>query len=96
MPAVCRIGDMDIFHCSLPFRLQGSNDVFANKKGISRKGDINTPHLLPGVPCPTHSAPIALGSMSVFANKFNVGRIGDLITACTAVAQGSPDVFAGN
>ena len=48
MPAVTRIGDMDIFHCSLPYRLQGSNDVFVNKKGVSRKGDVNTPHLLPG------------------------------------------------
>jgi len=97
MPAVTRIGDMDIFHCSLPYRLQGSSDVFANKKGVSRKGDLNTPHLLPGgLFCPTHSAPISIGSVSVFANKFGVGRIGDLITACTAVAQGSPDVFAGS
>lgn len=97
MPAVCRIGDMDIFHCSLPYRLIGSQDVFANKKGVSRQTDANTIHLFPfGFLCPPHQAPITMGSQSVFANKLGVGRIGDSITSCTAVAQGSPDVFAGN
>jgi len=74
----------------------GSQDVFANKKGVSRQSDVNDPHQLPGVPCPVHSAPITMGSKSVFANKLGVGRIGDKITSCTAVAEGSQDVFAGD
>lgn len=97
MPSVTRIGDMDIFHCSLPYRLLGSQDVFANKKGVSRQSDVNTPHTFPaGITCPVHQAPITMGSQSVFANKLGVGRIGDQITACTAVAEGSQDVFAGD
>ena len=91
MPAVCRIGDMDVFHCSLPHRLQGSPNVFANGIAVSRQGDNNDPHLLPGgMYCPTHSAAITMGSATVFANGKGVGRIGDSITACTSVAQGSP------
>ena len=97
MPAVTRIGDMDMFHCSLPHRLMGSQDVFVNKRGVSRQSDVNDPHQLPGYPvCPFHAAPITMGSKSVFANKLGVGRIGDQITACTAVAEGSQDVFAGD
>ena len=95
MPAVTRIGDMDIFHCSLPYRQNGSTDVKANGRGISRQTDVNTVHLLPGVPCPAHAAPITSGSSTVRVNKLGAGRIGDSITSCTAVAQGSPDVFAG-
>ena len=57
MPAVTRKGDADVTHCSTPFRLGCSEDVFVNNVGC--------------------------------------GRIGDGITACTSVAQGSPDVFAG-
>ena len=97
MPSVTRIGDMDMFHCSLPHRLMGSQDVFANKRGVSRQSDVNDPHLLPGgLTCPVHAAPITMGSKSVFANKLGVGRIGDQVTACTAVAEGSQDVFAGD
>lgn len=95
MPAVTRIGDLDIVHCSLPIRATGSTDVFVNGRPVSRQGDINTPHLLPGSPCPAHVAPIALGSTSVFVNGRGVGRIGDSLLGCTAVASGSPDVFVG-
>lgn len=94
--AVCRKNDLDVFHCSLPQREQSSNDVFVNKRGVSRQGDNNTVHQLPGSPCPNHAAPITLGSQSVFANKKGVGRITDSITSCTQVAQGSSDVFAGD
>jgi uncharacterized Zn-binding protein involved in type VI secretion len=31
----------------------------------------------------------------VFINGKGAGRIGDAITACTAVAEGSPNVFCG-
>ena len=95
MPAVTRVGDADVTHCSGMTRATGSGTVFANGKGVSRAGDLNTGHLLPGSPCPGHSAPIASGSGTVFADGKSVGRVGDAISGCTAVAAGSPDVFAG-
>lgn len=95
MPAICCIGDLDLVHCSLPIRAGGSTNVFVGGLGISRQGDLNTPHTLPGTPCPVHAAPITIGSLTVFVNSKGCGRIGDLITLCTAVATGSPTVFAG-
>jgi len=95
MPAVTRIGDADVAHCSGMTRAVGSPDVFANGIAISRQGDVNTGHLLPGAPCPSHSAPIASGSSTVFINGKGCGRIGDGISGCTSVAAGSPNVFAG-
>ena len=95
MPAATRIGDADVPHCSGMVRAEGSPDVFVNGIPWSRQGDVNTPHLLPGVPCPTHAAPIAVGSSSVFINGRGAGRVGDAISACTSVAAGSPDVFCG-
>jgi len=56
MPAVTRIGDADVDHCSGMTRAVGSPNVFANNIPVSRQGDDNTGHLLPGVPCPSHSA----------------------------------------
>ena len=95
MPAACRIGHADIPHCSGMVRAEGSDNVFVNGIPWSRMGDVNTPHLLPGDPCPTHAAPIAVGSRTVFVNGRGAGRIGDKIAGCTAVAEGSSDVFAG-
>ena len=95
MPAVTRIGDADVAHCSGMTRAVGSGNVFANGIGISRQGDVNTVHLLPGAPCPPHSAPISTGSTTVFVNDDGAGRVGDGITACTSVAAGSPNTFAG-
>lgn len=95
MPAVCRIGDSDLTHCSAPVRAEGSPSVFANGIAVSRQGDKNTPHLLPGAPCPSHAAVITTGSTTVFANNKGVGRVGDAITGCTQVATGSTNVFAG-
>jgi len=95
MPAVTRFGDADVAHCSGMTRQGKSSDVFINGIGVSRQGDVNTSHLLPGSPCPSHSAAITTGSTTVFANGKGVGRIGDGITACTSVAAGSPNVFAG-
>ena len=85
MPAVTRIGDADVTHCSGMVRAQGSGNVFCNGIPISRQGDVNTVHLLPGSPCPPHAAPITTGC----------GRIGDAISGCTSVAAGSSNVFAG-
>ena len=75
MPAVTRIGDADVLHCSVP--------------------DVNTAHLLPGSPCPTHAKAISSGSSTVKVNSKGCGRVGDGITACTSVAAGSSNVFAG-
>ena len=97
MPPVCRgnLVDVDVVHCSQPSRLANSHNVFVNGTGISRQGDVNNSHLLPGVPCPSHQAPITTGSTTVFINGKGCGRIGDAITSCTSVATGSSDVFAG-
>lgn len=69
--------------------------MFVNGIPWSRQGDNNTPHLLPGEPCPTHAAPIAVGSATVRVNGRGAGRVGDAISGCTSVAAGSPDVFCG-
>ena len=101
MPAICRgsMVDADIPHCSTPMRLEESPNVFVNKDsggaGISRQGDNNHPHLLPGQICPIHQAPIATGSTTVFINGKGCGRVGDSISGCTSVATGSPNTFAG-
>tara|TARA_B100000902_G_scaffold386373_1_gene428958 strand:- start:180 stop:467 length:288 start_codon:yes stop_codon:yes gene_type:complete len=95
MPAVTRIGDADVTHCSGMTRAVGSANVFCNGIAISRQGDVNTGHKYPGVPCPSHAQPIAVGSTTVFVNGVGCGRIGDAISGCTSVAAGSPNVFAG-
>ena len=95
MPAVTRVGDADVAHCSGMNRAQGSGNVFCNGIPISRQGDNNTGHLLPGVPCPSHAAPISTGSTTVFVNGKGCGRVGDAVSGCTSVAAGSSNVFAG-
>ena len=97
MPAVTRIGDADVTHCSGMTRAQGSSNVFVNGIGISREGDNNTTHLLsPNIPpCPSHAAGIASGSSTVKVNGKGCGRVGDSISGCTSVAAGSSNVFAG-
>jgi uncharacterized Zn-binding protein involved in type VI secretion len=96
VPAVTRIGDADVAHCSGMVRAVGSPNVFANNIPVSRQTDVNTVHLLPGgKSCPAHAAPIASGSSTVKVNNLGCGRIGDSISGCTAVAAGSPNVFAG-
>lgn len=96
MPAATRIGDADVSHCSGMTRAVGSPNVFVNGIPWSRQGDVNTVHLLPGSPCPAHSAPITSGSTTVKVNGRGAGRVGDGITSCTSVAAGSPNVFAGD
>ena len=39
MPAVTRIGDADVDHCSGMTRAEGSPNVFAEGKPVSRIGD---------------------------------------------------------
>lgn len=95
MPAVTRIGDNDSAHCSGMTRAQGSGNVFANGRPVSCQSHKNTVHLLPGAPCPPHSAAIAAGSSTVKVNGLGCGRVGDGISGCTSVAAGSSNVFAG-
>ena len=95
MPAITRIGDADVTHCSAMTRAEGAANVFVNGIAWSRQGDVNTSHLLPPVPCPSHAAPITTGSTTVFVNGKGGGRIGDGITGCTSVAAGSANSFAG-
>ena len=95
MPAVTRIGDADVAHCSAMTRAEGSSNVFVNGIAVSRQGDNNTTHVLPPAPCPAHAAPIASGSSTVKVNTKGCGRIGDGITGCTSVAAGSSNVFSG-
>ena len=99
MPAVTRIGDADVTHCSGMTRAAGSSNVFVNGIGVSRQGDSNTPHLKPPfpppIPCPVHAAGIASGSSTVKVNGKGCGRVGDGISGCTSVAAGSSNVFAG-
>lgn len=92
MPAVTRIGDADVPHCSGMTRAEGSPNVFANGIPISRRGDLNTSHLKPPAPCVPHTAPISSGSPNVYINGRDCGRVGD--PTCTSVAAGSPNVFA--
>jgi uncharacterized protein (TIGR02594 family) len=96
MPAVTRKGDADVAHCSGMVRDQHSPNVYANGIFISRQGDVNTGHKVPPAPCPSHTAPITTGSPVVFINNKGCGRVGDAITGCTSVAEGSPNVFAGD
>jgi len=96
MPAVTRVGDADVAHCSGMTRAVGSGNVFVNGIAVSRQSDVNTGHLLPGGrSCPSHAAPIATGSTTVFINNLGCGRVGDAIAGCTSVAAGSSNVFAG-
>ena len=97
MPAVCRGDsvDKDVVHCLIPSRDERSDNVKVNGIGISRQGDKNTLHKKPPAPCPSHKAPITTGSTTVFVNGKGCGRVGDAITACTSVASGSENVFAG-
>jgi uncharacterized Zn-binding protein involved in type VI secretion len=77
-------------------RAQGSPNVFVNSIPWSRQGDNNTSHLLPALICPSHAAPIAVGSTTVFINGKGAGRVGDAISGCTSVAEGSSNVFCGD
>jgi uncharacterized Zn-binding protein involved in type VI secretion len=96
MPAVTRVGDPDVFHCSPMTRAIGSGSVFVNGRPISFQGCVNTVHLLPTFKkCLPHVGPITLGSTTVKIHGLGAGRIGDPLTACTFVAVGSANVFAG-
>lgn len=93
---VTRLGDSCTGHSSFPPRPSsgGSGDVFVNGIAVHREGDSWSPHGSPS-PSPPHSGVLSDGSSSVYVNDKMVGRIGDPVSCGSAVAQGSPDVFAG-
>ena len=96
MPAISRIGDLDVPHCSGMVRATGSSDVFVNTRPAVRQGDINTVHVFPeGDLCPPHVGAVKTGSKKVFINGRGAGRVGDGLVACTSIAQGSENVFSG-
>ena len=96
MPAISRIGDLDVPHCSGMVRATGSSDVFVNTRPAVRQGDINTVHKIPGgIDCFLHTGAVRTGSRSVFINGRGAGRVGDGLVNCTSIAQGSENVFAG-
>lgn len=94
MAAVTRIGDSCTGHGSFPPRVNdaGSGDVFANGIGVHRQGD----HWVTHCAGSCHDSTLASGSAGVFVNGKGVGRIGDPVACGSFVAEGSPDVFAGN
>lgn len=94
MPAVTRKGDLDTGHGCFPPRGndQASGNVFANSIGVHRQGDHWPTHCC-GIPC--HDSSLQSGSGTVFVNNKQICRIGDPVACGSAVAQGSPNVFAG-
>lgn len=94
---VCRLGDYCTGHppCWEPRpNDEGSPDVFANAIPVHRLGDHWRIHGIP--PCPPHDGRLATASGTVFANGRGIGRIGDHVDCGSDVAEGSPDVFAGD
>lgn len=94
MPAVTRLGDVCTGHGCFPPRqsVSASGDVFVNGIAAHRQGDGWASHCC-GASC--HASSLAAGSGSVFVNGVPLGRIGDPVACGSAVAQGSPTVFAG-
>jgi hypothetical protein len=111
--AVTRVGDKTVGHGPYKPRatldsagapdsnVGGSNNVFANNKGVNRVGDRWKPHTPTpndlhandndGSPDLTNDLPDA----AVFANNKGVSRVGDKVEDDT-IAGGSPNVFVGD
>lgn len=96
MPAVARHADTCTGHGCWPSRPndQGSPDVFVNGRPVHRVGDHWQTHCCPAIP-ECHDSVLAEGSSTVFVNGRPLGRIGDPVACGSAVASGSPNVFAG-
>jgi uncharacterized Zn-binding protein involved in type VI secretion len=90
MPALARLGDPDVTHCSGMTRAGHVKTVFANGIPLSCEGHKNTVHK--GPVCAPHTDVIKKGSPNVYAEGIPVGRVGD--PTCTSVVKGSPNVYA--
>jgi uncharacterized Zn-binding protein involved in type VI secretion len=96
MPAAARLGDAGVPHCSGYVIASGSPTVLINGRPAARVGDTSAPHLIPAHgTCVTHTAPIATGAATVLINGRPAARVGDSLAGCTAIAQGSFNVFIG-
>lgn len=95
MTAVTRLGDVCTGHGCWPSRPStgASPDVYVNGIAAHRQGDGWAAHTCPTIP-ETHASILADGSPTVFCNGRPLGRIGDPVACGSAVATGSPDVFA--
>ena len=98
MPQVARQNDQfNTGHgCDTTAMITGpSTDVFANGRGVERKGDPSVVHsILVGKACVPHTVNITGGSSTVFVNGKPIARIGDSIDS-GSISSGSQDVFAG-
>ena len=93
---VARLGHRPRVHSSGTRRKGHFKTVFANGIPVSGHGHMNTPHLKPcacPVCCCNHAVPLRATSKTVFCEAIPIGRVGD--PTCTAVVQGSPNVFSG-
>lgn len=96
MPAVARQNDtFNTGHrCTSVSQITGpSTDVFANGRGVERKGDPSVVHG-DGRRCKPHTVNISSGSGTVFVNGRPIARVGDSIDS-GAIKSGSENVFAG-
>lgn len=73
--------------------VEGSPDVFINKKPAGRVGDHYASHGC--ISHPDHQDVIAAGSSTVFINGKPAARVGDAVSIGGAVRNGSGDVFIG-
>jgi len=94
MPAATRQGDECTGHGTYGPRpsISGSENVLINGIPAHRGGDGWASHCNPKS---CHDSTLSGGSGSVMANGKPLGRVGDPIACGSAVAAGSPDVFAG-
>lgn len=96
MPAAARQGDAGVPHCSPYVIASGSPTVLINGRPAARVGDSSTAHLIPfDDECFVHTATISSGSATVLINGRPAARVGDTLAGCTAIAQGSVNVFIG-
>lgn len=93
MPAVARVSDKGVPHCSGFSILTGSSDVFVNGRPVAFSGSKSSPHLTPSKRCFTHTSTVVASPRNVFVNGRPIACVGDKLTMCTAIATGSSDVF---
>jgi uncharacterized Zn-binding protein involved in type VI secretion len=105
MPAVARIGDTIAtgHDCDSTSQIkQGSSNVFANGRGITRVGDSDTHEIEEIIEtdegieiiCVPHTVTVGSGSSSVFVNGRAIARVGDTFSG-EPITTGSSNVFAG-
>lgn len=94
MPEVTRLGDLCTGHGCWPPRPndEASPDVFTNGIRTHRETDHWPVHCCGSC----HDGNLEKGSRTVFVNGLPIARIGDPVDCGSHVAEGSPNVFAGD